>query len=114
MYNDLLKTFSAQSEKYFSPLVQFNQLVAKNIEQLAQIQLEAAQSYTKTSIEQLKTASEVKDVKSFIDFNVSQLSALNALSQQMIADGQKLTQLGQEFKDTLETINKDAMKAAQV
>jgi len=113
MYNDFFKSITEQSEKFFSPAIQFNQLVAKNIEQLAKIQLDAAHSFTETSVEQLKTAAEVKDVKSFIDFNASQLSAVNKLSQQLIEDGQKLTQLGQDFKDNLETISKESVKAAK-
>ncbi|QTL35520.1 MULTISPECIES: phasin family protein [Pseudoalteromonas] len=111
MYNDLMKTLTEQSEQFFSPAIKFNQLVAKNIEQLAQIQLDATENFTKTSVEQLKTAAEVKDVKSFIDFNASQLTAMNKLSQQMIDDGQKLTQLGNEFKEHLDAISKDSVKA---
>lgn len=114
MYNDLMKTFQEQSEKYFSPMFKFNQLVAKNIEQLAQLQLDAAQSYTETTLAQLKTAAEISDVKTFVDFNASQLNALNTLSQKMIADGQKLQQLGQGFKDNLEALSKETLKTAQV
>ena len=66
------------------------------------------------SVSQLKAATEVQDVKSAIDFNLSQVSAMTQLSQQMIEDGQKLTKLGQEFKDNLEALTKEQMQTAQV
>ncbi|WP_440055462.1 phasin family protein [Pseudoalteromonas sp. T1lg65] len=113
MYTDLFKTFNEQTEKFFSPAIQFNQLIAKNIEELAKIQLNTTEQITKTSVDQLKLAAEVKDAKSLMDFNASQINALNALSQQMIQDGQKLTQLGQEFRDKLEAMGKETVKAAQ-
>jgi phasin family protein len=52
-------------------------------------------------------------VKSAIDFNLSQVSSMTQLSQQMIEDGQKLTKLGQEFKDNLEALTKEQMQTAQ-
>lgn len=113
MYSDLFKTFNEQTEHFFAPAVQFNQIVAKNIEALSKIQLHSAEQITKTSIEQLKQATEIKDAKSMMDFNASQLNALNDLSQQMIQDGQKLSQLGQEFKDSLESLGKETLKTAK-
>ncbi|RXF01189.1 phasin family protein, partial [Pseudoalteromonas phenolica O-BC30] len=38
MYTDLLNTLTEQNQKFFGPAIKFNQLVAKNIEQLASIQ----------------------------------------------------------------------------
>ena len=64
-----------------------------------------------TDMMELKAASEIKDAKSAIDFNVSKFSALTEISQQMIKDGQKLMQVGQEFKDNLETLSKEQQSA---
>jgi phasin family protein len=114
MYQDMFKTMQEQQLKFFSPVLQFNQLLASNVEQLSKLQLQAAQSYTETALAQLKSAAEVKDMKSWIDFNASQISAFNKMSQQMIADGQKLQQLSQEFRDHLESLNKATMQTAKV
>ncbi|MEQ3513229.1 phasin family protein [Pseudoalteromonas sp. SS15] len=113
MYTDLLNTLTEQNQKFFGPAIKFNQLVAKNIEQLASIQIDAVQNISNASVSQLKAATEVQDVKSAIDFNLSQVSAMTQLSQQMIEDGQKLTKLGQEFKDNLEALTKEQMQTAQ-
>jgi phasin family protein len=113
MYTDLLKTFSEQNEKFLSPVLKFNQLVAQNIEQLASIQVNAVQNFSNTSVAQVKAAADIKDAKSLVDFNASQVNVLNNISQQMIEDGQKLSQLGQEFKDNLEELTKENFKAAQ-
>ncbi len=50
MYTDLLKTLTEQNEKFLSPVLKFNQLVAQNIEQLANIQVNAVQSFSSTSV----------------------------------------------------------------
>lgn len=113
MYQDMFKTLQEQQSKFFSPVLQFNQLIASNIEQMSKLQLESVQTYTETTLNQLKTAAEVKDLKSWIDFNASQINAFNQLSQQMIADGQKLQKLSETFRDNLETLSKSAVKAHQ-
>ena len=107
MYTDFLDTLTEQNRKFFEPTIKFNQLVAKNIEQFTKVQLDAVKNLSETSITQIKAASEVKDAKSAIDFNVSQFSALTQLSQQMIQDGQKLMQVGREFKDNLDVLAKE-------
>jgi phasin family protein len=110
MYTDFLNTLTEQNKKFFEPTIKFNQLVAKNIEQLTTVQLDAVKSFSETSLAQLKAASEIKDAQTAIDFNVSQFSALTKLSQQMIDDGQKLSKLGQEFKQNLETLAKEQLQ----
>ena len=110
MYTDLLNTLTEQNKKFFEPTLKFNQLVAENIEQFTNVQLDAVKAFTDTSVSQIKAASEIKDVKSAIDFNVSQVSALTQLSQQLIDDGQKISKLGQEFKENLEVLAKEQLQ----
>lgn len=112
MYQDMFKTMQEQQQKFFAPMMQFNQLIASNVEQMSKLQLDAAQSYTETAIKQLKSASEIKDLKSWIDFSASQMTAMSQLSQQMIVNGQKLQQLSQEFSDNLQAMSKSAMHNA--
>ncbi len=113
MYTDLLKTLTERNEKFLSPVLKFNQLVAQNIEQLANIQVNAVQSFSSTSVAQVKAAAEVTDVQSLFEYNASQMSVLNNISQQMIEDGQKLSNLGQEFKENLETLTKENLETTK-
>ncbi len=53
------------------------------------------------------------DVQSLVEYNASQMSVLNNISQQMIEDGQKLSNLGQEFKENLETLTKENLETTK-
>ena len=66
MYTDLLKTFSEQNEKFLSPVLKFNQLVAQNIEQLANIQVNAVSpGFVNTELTQKILGT--KEIKSLIE-----------------------------------------------
>ncbi len=110
MYSDLFKTLTEQGEKAFSPITKYNQMVVKNIEETTQLQLTALQNYADAGVEQIKSASEVKDVQGWINFNVKQVEAITSLSQQMIEDGKKLSQISQEFKSQLDEVASETMK----
>jgi phasin family protein len=81
-------TFTTQAQKFIAPFQQYNQLLAKNFEQVANIQLNAAQQYSKLSLEQVKSASEVKDALGLAAFNAKQFELYNTVSEQFNADAQ--------------------------
>jgi len=112
MYTDIFKSFSEQSEKAFAPVVKFNQLVAKNVTDLTNLQLEAARSYADLGLAQLQIASEVKDVQSFVAYGNKQIEAMTKLSQQLLEDGKKLSTIVEEFKAEVEALTNDNIKAA--
>ena len=98
MYTDMFKSFSEQAEKTFAPLVKFNKLCAKNVEELTHLQLSAARSYSELGLSQLKAATDIKNVQSLVSFNSSQIDALTRLSQQMVEDSKKFSAVAQDFK----------------
>jgi len=112
MYTDIFKTFSEQTEKAFAPVVKYNQLVAKNVTDLTNLQLEAARAYADLGLAQLQVASEVKDVQSFVAYGNKQVEAMTKLSQQLIDDGKKLSAIAEEFKAEVEALVNENIKAA--
>lgn len=112
MYTDMFKAFSEQSEKTLAPYVKFNKLVAKNVETLTELQLNAMRTYSEMGLQQMKAASEVKDVTSFTVFSSQQLAALTKLSQQMIDDSNKLQAIAKEFKDDVDQLTTENIKAS--
>ncbi|MDV2858399.1 phasin family protein [Oceanimonas sp. CAM02] len=111
MYTDIFKTFNDQTEKTFGPLYQYNQLVAKNFTALTNLQLEAARQYADIGLAQLQINSQIKDVQGLVTCGAKQLETMTRISQQMMEDGKKLSELAQEFKAGLDELVAKANKA---
>ncbi|RXJ72531.1 phasin family protein [Veronia nyctiphanis] len=112
MYTEMFKTFSEQTEKNLAPFVKFNKLVTKNVETLTELQLNAMRTYSEMGLAQLKAASDVKDVTSLTAFTGQQMAAMTQLSQQLIDDSNKLQNVAKEFKDELDHMTTENLKAA--
>ena len=110
MYTDFFKTFTDQTEKTLEPYVKFNKLMAKNVEVLTELQLNAMRTYSEMGLTQMKAASEIKDVTSLTAFSGQQLNVLSKFSQQMMDDSNKLQSIAKEFKDDIEQITTDNLK----
>ncbi|WOO29633.1 phasin family protein [Vibrio parahaemolyticus] len=110
MYTDFFKTFSDQTEKNPEPYLKFNKLVTKNVEVLTELQLNAIRTYSEVGLNQMKAASEIKDVTSLTAFNSQQLSVLTKLSQQMMDDSNKLQAIAKEFKEDVEKMTSENLK----
>lgn len=112
MYTDMFKAFSEQTEKTLAPYVKFNKLVAKNVETLTELQLNAVRTYSEMGLAQVKAASSVTDVTSLTSYSSQQLAAMTKLSQQMMDDSTKLQSVAKEFKDDLDQLTSENLKAA--
>lgn len=112
MYTDIFKTFSEQTEKTLAPYVKFNKLIAKNVETLTQLQLNAVRTYSEMGLAQVKAASSITDVTTLTAFSGQQIAAVTKLSQQMMDDSAKLQAIAKELKDDIEKITAENIKAA--
>ncbi|MGL5336399.1 MAG: phasin family protein [Enterovibrio sp.] len=111
MYTDMFRAFSENTEKTLAPYIKFNKLMAKNVEMLTELQVNAVRTYSEMGLAQVKAASEVSDVMSFTSFSGQQLSAMAKLSQQMMADSAKLQSIAKEFKEDLDKLTSENIKA---
>lgn len=112
MYTDMFKLFNEQSEKALAPYLKFNKLMTKNAEVLTEMQLNAVRTYSEMGLAQMKAASEVKDVSSLAVFNSNQLAVLTRFSQQLMEDGTKVQSIAKEFKQDIEEMTNENIKAA--
>ncbi|PCS21489.1 phasin family protein [Candidatus Enterovibrio escicola] len=112
MYTDMFKAFSEQTEKTLAPYVKFNKMVAKNAITMAELQLNAVRTYSEMGLAQMKAASNVTDITSLTAFSSQQLAALSKLSQQMMEDSTKMQTISKEFKEDLEKLTTENIKAA--
>ncbi|MEF1231281.1 phasin family protein, partial [Vibrio fortis] len=46
MYTDIFKSMTDQTEKQFEPYFKFNKLIAKNVEVMTELQMNAMKTYT--------------------------------------------------------------------
>lgn len=104
MYTDAFKSFTEQTEKSMNPLLKFNKLMAKNVEQLTELQLNAMRCYADMGVAQIKAAAEIKDLPSLTSFNSQQLSTLAKVSEQVSEDSKKMQELANEFKQELDNL----------
>ncbi|MGO1296454.1 MAG: phasin family protein [Vibrio sp.] len=110
MYTEFFKTFTDQAEKGLEPYVKFNKLMAKNVETLTEMQLNAIKTYSEMGLSQVKAASEVKDVTTLTKFNSEQMTTFSKLSEQMVEDSNKLQAIAKEFKDDFDKLSTENMK----
>ncbi|MEZ6953662.1 MULTISPECIES: phasin family protein [unclassified Aeromonas] len=110
MNMDILKSFTEQMQGFASPLTRYNQLLASNIEQLTRLQLASANAYAELGLNQLQAVSKVQDTQSLATLGTVQLETASQLSRQMLDDIQKLSALGQQFKEALDTLTADGIK----
>ncbi|BCL72870.1 putative Phasin, subfamily 3 protein [Vibrio nigripulchritudo MADA3029] len=112
MYTDIFKAFTDQTEKTFEPYTKINKLFTKNAEVITELHLNALRSYSDLGLAQLKAAGEVKDVTSLASFSNQQLSVITRLSQQLMDDSNKLQSIANEFKEDVEQITSESLKAS--
>ncbi|MGI2261050.1 phasin family protein [Shewanella sp. GXUN23E] len=112
MYTDMFKMFSEQAEKSLAPYHKFNQLMAKHVEQVTAMQVNAMKAYSELGLAQFKAASEVKDVTSLAVFNSQQMATLTKLSQQLMDDSNKIQNIAKSFKEDVDQLTSDNIKAA--
>lgn len=113
MYTEAFKTFTENAEKSISPMVKFNKLMAKNIEQLTELQLNAVRAYSELGVDQVKAAAEVKDATSLAAFNSQQLNTIAKVSEQISEDSKKIQDIAKEFKDELDNMVSDNIKESK-
>ncbi len=101
MNMDVIKSFTEQMQGFAAPLTRYNQLLASNIEQLTRLQLASANAYAELGLNQLQAVGKVQDAQSLAALGTVQLESASQLSRQMLDDIQKLSTLGQQFKEEL-------------
>lgn len=110
MYSNIFQNLNEHGEKAFAPMLKYNQLVAQNFTALTNLQLDAARQYADIGLAQLQLGGQVKDVQSLVNVGAKQIETMTRVSQQMIEDAKKLSDLAQEFKVGLEQLAADVQK----
>lgn len=113
MTNDFFKDLSEKTKQGFAPIVKFNELMSSSIQDLFQAQMAATQRYSELTMEQMKAASEIRDLESLQEFFQKQVGTFETLNEQVMEDLKAMAEAGNKFRQDLETILNPETESAE-
>ncbi|GMQ48649.1 phasin family protein [Vibrio sp. 10N] len=106
-----LEAVNAQLQTVLNPFANFSQLVAKNVETLSKMQLETLTAYSELTNENLQSLVAIEQPQDLMNHGSKQLEIISKVSQRLLEDGQKLSQIGNDFKAAVDEISASTIKA---
>lgn len=91
--------FSGDTQKMFEPWTKLNQAFLKNAEMMTEFSLNTIKSYSEMGLENMRQVAGIDSPETAKDFSDKQAEMLNVISQQMLADAQRMSELGSSMHD---------------
>ncbi len=91
--------FNGESQKMFEPWTKLNQAFLKNAEMMTEFSLSTMKSYAEMGLENMRQVADIDSPEAAKDFSEKQAEMLNGISQKMLADAQRMTELGTSMHD---------------
>ena len=101
---------NVQTEKYLEPVREMNALALENVEKLLDIQLKSINDTARLSVEQLKSAADIKDVDGLKKYFTDQAELVNSLGERFVKDTQAALELGTSYTDKVQQIMTETIK----
>ena len=105
--NDYINQFNENTQKIFAPWSNLNKAIAKNAEQMAEFSLSTLRTYTEMGLDNMRQLAEIDSTEAARNFSSKQPDVLSHLSQQILADAQRLTELGSQMQDEVMNVMSD-------
>lgn len=99
--------FSGDTQKMFEPLTKLNQVFVKNAEMMTEFSLNTMKSYSEMGLENMRQVAGITSPEAAKDFSEKQTEMLNTISQKMLADAQRMTDLGSSMHDEVMKVMSD-------
>ena len=112
MNPDFLANFNEQARKMAEPLAKMNQVMLKNAERMTEFSLNTIKNYSELGLNHLRHATEVNTPEAATDFSTKQTELVNTISQQILQDAQRLTELGNAMRNDLLEVMGDSYTQA--
>ncbi len=96
---DYVNQFNESAQKMFEPWTKLNQAFLKNAEMMTEFSLSTIKTYAEMGLENMRQVSEIDSPESAKDFSSKQAEMLNTISQKMLSDAQRMTELGSNMHD---------------
>ena len=91
---DYMNQFNESAQKMFDPWTKLNQDFLKIAEMMTEFSLDTMKTYAEMSLENMRQVSKIDSPEAAKDFSNKQAEMLNTISQKMLADAQRMTELG--------------------
>ena len=101
MWNTLFSSMTEQGRSINQSVVEFNQRVLRQVEKVAQAQVESFNAYANLNLKQLQAATKLADLEQVKGFVGQQTDYLKAVQNRAQEDLTKLTQLSEESRKAL-------------
>ncbi|MGM8887876.1 phasin family protein [Psychrobacter sp. 1U2] len=96
---DYVNQFNESAQKMFEPWTKLNQAFLKNAEMMTEFSLNTIKTYAEMGLENMRQVSEIDSPEAAKDFSSKQAEMLNTISQKMLSDAQRMTELGSNMHD---------------
>ena len=96
---DYVNQFNESAQKMFEPWTKLNQAFLKNAEMMTEFSLNTIKTYAEMGLDNMRQVSEIDSPEAAKDFSSKQAEMLNTISQKMLADAQRMTELGSSMHD---------------
>lgn len=104
MTQDLFNQFNQNTQKIYEPWSKLNKAFLKNAELMTDFSLSSIKSYSEMGLERLRQYSEIDSPESAKEFSDKQSEIVNTLSQKIIEDSQRLTEIGNEMRNEVSKV----------
>lgn len=109
MNDKIFDVYPDQSDRFLTPIREFNKLAVAQFEKLAALQMASLQEYTTIGLAQMKSVSAVQDIGGVQDYLAQQNEVLKNVGEKFAADARALMELSKEFGDEAQQIARDSM-----
>ena len=99
---------NAQFEKYVAPMKEINNLTVKNFETVTEMQLKNAEENAKIGIEQIKSATAVKDADGWKSYLNTQAEVTQQFNDRLVENVRSVVELSNAYNSEIQRIVKDA------
>lgn len=93
--------FNGDTQKMFEPWTKLNQAFLKNAEMMTEFSLNTIRSYSEMGLENMRQVAGIDSAESAKDFGEKQTEMLNNISQKMLADAQRMSELGSNMQEEI-------------
>jgi phasin family protein len=111
MSAEMMSAFGSSLRSFFGPVQKINQMVIAHMDKVAAHHMESMKTYTNLGIGQLKAATEVNDPWSFFNYLAKQSAYMAKVSEHLVADVQKMSQLGGDFMEKAQSVAQEEARA---
>lgn len=104
---DYINQFNENAKNLFGPYSDLNKAFIKNTEQMAEFSLSTMRTYTEMALDNMRQISKIDSPEAAKDFSTKQADLLSNIGQQVLADAQRMTELGSHMQDEVMKVMSD-------